>query len=118
LATYDALPAISSDALIKGNDWKGGYFDSGHPGGEPLIQMGWVGKRFNTLDDVNPIMVLRDGQRTPFSDYGLARVSAKDSVGIPDITYFSILYRCSLLSAAATGSFTILCLVCYTNFSF
>lgn len=74
-AAYDALPAVEPDFMIKANDWIGGYFDTGHPGGVPLVQMGWKGKKFNSLDDVNPIIVEDGGKRVASPVFGDARVS-------------------------------------------
>jgi hypothetical protein len=44
--------------------WEGGVFRTGHPGESQLVALGWVGKQFNSENDVDPIVVLdAQGQR-------------------------------------------------------
>ncbi|KAL2705950.1 hypothetical protein AAEP93_001200 [Penicillium crustosum] len=44
-------------------EWNGGYFDTGHPVATQLEEIKWVGKSFKTLEDVDPVIVERDGKR-------------------------------------------------------
>jgi len=71
---YNALPAISSPESILG-EWKGGSFDTGHPGHKSLVEMKWAGKTFHDVDNVDPIMVYDDeGKRVWSESYGHARL--------------------------------------------
>lgn len=55
---YDSLPAIDCEFLL--GDWRGGCFNTGHRGEKMLAKLGWGGKRFTALNDVNPIMSIDD----------------------------------------------------------
>lgn len=54
---FDAADAIDETAFMHG-EWKGGVFNSGHPGEGQLGALGWVGKNFNDDNDVDPIVTL------------------------------------------------------------
>lgn len=61
-ALFDALPEASADFML--GEWTGGVFFSGHPGEQQLSALQWVGKNFNSANDVNPIVVSgSDGER-------------------------------------------------------
>lgn len=53
-AFYDQLEAVNCDDML--GDWRGGCFNTGHRGEKMLAKLGWAGKRFNGINDVNPIM--------------------------------------------------------------
>lgn len=55
-AFYDSLPAMDCEQML--GDWFGGCFKTGHKGEGLLAKLGWGGKRFTALNDVNPIMSL------------------------------------------------------------
>ncbi|MFT5562799.1 MAG: hypothetical protein ACI9Z9_002684 [Litorivivens sp.] len=57
-AVYDALPVVDCEFML--GDWRGGCFSTGHKGEKMLAKLGWAGKRFAALNDVNPIMSLDD----------------------------------------------------------
>ena len=60
-AVYDQLAAVHCEELL--GDWRGGCFNTGHRGEALLHKLGWAGKRFTSINDVNPIMGLsRDGE--------------------------------------------------------
>jgi hypothetical protein len=62
-AIYDGLAAIDETAFLHG-EWAGGVIRTGHPGESQLGALGWVGKNFNSDDDVDPIVVRgKDGRR-------------------------------------------------------
>lgn len=65
-ALYDALPAIDCEFML--GDWRGGCFNTGHRGEKMLAKLGWGGKRFTGLNDVNPIMSLDDDGNLQVND--------------------------------------------------
>lgn len=71
-AVFDELKPITTDFLV--GSWKGGSFDTGHPVHQQLGGMQWAGKDFRGVDDVDPVMVLKDGARVWESEFGHARV--------------------------------------------
>lgn len=58
---FSQLPSLKPDQLL--GEWNGGYFDTGHPVATQLEEIKWVGKSFKTLEDVDPMIVERDGKR-------------------------------------------------------
>ncbi|KAL4886791.1 GXWXG protein-domain-containing protein [Aspergillus karnatakaensis] len=60
-ALFDQLPPIKPSTLT--GSWSGGFFDTGHPVGAQLVEINWVGKEFNSLDEVDPVIVEREGKR-------------------------------------------------------
>lgn len=71
-ALFDQLPPIKPSELI--GSWSGGFFDTGHPVGDKLVEIKWVGKEFESLDEVDPVIVERDGQRASWGQWGRASV--------------------------------------------
>lgn len=69
---FDQLPPIKPSELI--GSWSGGFFDTGHPVGDKLVEIKWVGKEFESLDEVDPVIVERDGQRASWGQWGRASV--------------------------------------------
>jgi hypothetical protein len=51
---FDELEPIDVGFML--GAWDGGVFKTGHPGESQLTQLGWVGKTFHGLNDVDPIM--------------------------------------------------------------
>lgn len=51
---YDSLSPVSCEEML--GDWRGGCFNTGHRGEKMLGKLGWAGKRFTAINDVNPIM--------------------------------------------------------------
>lgn len=51
---FDSLPAVECQDML--GDWRGGCFNTGHRGEAMLEKLGWAGKRFTAVNDVNPIM--------------------------------------------------------------
>ncbi|KAI0163795.1 hypothetical protein BJ166DRAFT_592583 [Pestalotiopsis sp. NC0098] len=71
-AVFDELKPITTDFLV--GSWTGGSFDTGHPVHQQLGGMQWAGKDFRGVDDVDPVMVLKDGARVWESEFGHARL--------------------------------------------
>lgn len=72
-AVYNQLPALPIDFLR--GEWKGGSFDTGHPGHTQLLTMNWAGKTFHSTESVDPIVLLKDGKRVCDEEWGHAVVS-------------------------------------------
>lgn len=71
-AIFDELPSVELAFML--GEWQGGSFDTGHPSHDLLLQFNWAGKTFRSVDDVDPIVLHKDGQRVPREDAGGARV--------------------------------------------
>ncbi|KAJ5517677.1 hypothetical protein LT330_006803 [Penicillium expansum] len=67
---YNKLPALPIDFLR--GEWKGGSFDTGHPGHTQLLSMNWLGKTFHSTESVDPIVVSKDGKRVCDENWGHA----------------------------------------------
>ena len=64
LALFDGLPAVTVEELL--GRWTGGEIPTGNPMDGLLGRFGWHGKRFDSADDVHPLVMNRaDG--TTFS---------------------------------------------------
>jgi hypothetical protein len=72
-AIFDQLPPVKPESMI--GEWQGGSFDTGHPSHELLTKFNWAGKTFRSLDDVDPVVLFKDGERVPRKSVGGARVS-------------------------------------------
>lgn len=70
---FDELAPIAPEFML--GDWQGGSFDTGHPSHALLLSSGWAGKSFHTVDNVDPVMVWKNGGRVPNPKVGGARVS-------------------------------------------
>ena len=70
---FKELPPVKPDQLI--GDCNGGFFDTGHPFAAQLNEIQWVGKSFKSLEDVDPVIVNRDGERVSWGEWGFASVS-------------------------------------------
>jgi len=53
-AFFDSLPAMPAQRML--GDWTGGVLSRGHPVEGQLTAMRWGGKRFNSADEVYPII--------------------------------------------------------------
>lgn len=66
LPLYDQLDGVDLEFMI--GTWKGGKFDGGKP--DPI---NWYGKRFNSANDVEPLLARKpDGSVYSFSKWGMA----------------------------------------------
>ncbi|HZY17936.1 MAG TPA: DUF4334 domain-containing protein [Ramlibacter sp.] len=54
LALFDRLDAVQPEALF--GAWRGEEFPTGHPLDGLLAAYGWHGKRFDSLEDVHPLV--------------------------------------------------------------
>lgn len=61
LALFDALPAVRAEDML--GAWKGHELATGHPLDGLLEGSGWYGKRFDSLEDVHPLLVSVGGRR-------------------------------------------------------
>lgn len=77
LAAFDKLKPVAPEKFI--GSWKGSNVNVGHPTEDKLSGMNWAGKDFRSTEDVDPIMVYKDGARTWNPDWGHARVSGTQS---------------------------------------
>lgn len=53
-ALFDQLPAVEENFML--GEWRGGCFNTGHPGEAMLGKINWRGKRFTSRTDVNPLL--------------------------------------------------------------
>lgn len=74
-------PAEPSQLL---GSWNGGFFDTGHHVGEFLKEIKWIGKDFFSIEDVDPVIVEKDGQRSSWGKWGRATVCLKFGVLNPN----------------------------------
>lgn len=66
LPYYDQLDPVGQDFML--GTWKGGKFDGGKPDA-----INWYGKRFNSRDDVEPLLAQKpDGTVYSFDMWGMA----------------------------------------------
>lgn len=63
---FDSLPVVDCEFML--GDWRGGCFNTGHRGEKMLAKLGWGGKRFTALNDVNPIMSVDDNDSLQVND--------------------------------------------------
>jgi hypothetical protein len=61
LAFYDSLPAVMPEEML--GEWKGGEIGTGHLYDGLLGPSGWWGKRFRSVDAVDPLIFERSGKR-------------------------------------------------------
>ncbi|MEU6698248.1 DUF4334 domain-containing protein [Pseudonocardia sp. NPDC046786] len=59
LAFFDGLPAVEVPELF--GSWRGGEVPTGNPMDGLLERFGWHGKRFDSADDVHPLVMDRPG---------------------------------------------------------
>lgn len=59
LAFFDSLPAVDVPAML--GAWAGGEIPTGNPMDGLLGRFGWHGKRFDSADEVHPLVMDRDG---------------------------------------------------------
>lgn len=70
---YDQLDGVACDFML--GRWNGGVFNTGHPGEPMLEQLNWIGKNFDTLEDVSPIVCRNaEGKRIVNPVMGAARL--------------------------------------------
>lgn len=61
LEFYDSLPPVQIDELL--GSWRGSGLDTGHPFDGVLEAMGWHGKRFDSPDEVHPLVMVDRAER-------------------------------------------------------
>lgn len=61
LALYDGLPAVTPDDML--GEWQGSEIATGHLYDGLLGPSGWWGKRFRSVDEVDPLIFERRGKR-------------------------------------------------------
>lgn len=59
LAFYDSLPAVTVPQML--GAWRGGEIPTGNPMDGLLGRFGWHGKRFESSEDVHPLVMDREG---------------------------------------------------------
>ena len=78
LPLFEQLEPVSTEFML--GTWKGGKFD----GGLEPDPINWYGKRFNSLTDVEPLLVLDDnGQVQTFDKLGGAQMREISWAGVP-----------------------------------
>lgn len=82
---FDALAPIDTAFMI--GEWEGGVIRTGHPGEQQLGALGWVGKTFHHVNDVDPIVTLdAQGERVPNPVLGKASLRLVSYRGAPTAT--------------------------------
>ncbi|MFV9453432.1 DUF4334 domain-containing protein [Rhodococcus sp. NM-2] len=70
---FDALESLDPNFLV--GTWRGGVFHHDHKLGRNLQRINWYGKRFNGIDDVEPLLIRTDsGNIESWTGFGLARL--------------------------------------------
>ncbi|CAG8005919.1 unnamed protein product [Penicillium olsonii] len=70
---FHQLKPLQPDNLI--GEWDGHILITDHPFEKVLEELNWFGNTFDTTDDVAPLIVGRNGERTCYEDWGRASVS-------------------------------------------
>lgn len=60
---YDSLPAVTVDEIL--GQWHGSEVPTGHPLDGLLAVSGWYGKRFDSADEVHPLLFGEPGDLYP-----------------------------------------------------
>lgn len=89
LALFDALEPVDLDFML--GDWAGEGWPTGHPLDGVLEAFGWQGKRFDSADDVHPLL---------FHSLGGRRVAVSPSRVAPGLP---LLLRWPWLKSRAAG---------------
>ncbi|MBM9461604.1 DUF4334 domain-containing protein [Nocardioides sp. zg-536] len=66
LAFFDTLPAVRAETLR--GQWRGRELATGHPMDGLLEASGWYGKRFDSADEVHPLLFTAPGGRIVSAD--------------------------------------------------
>ena len=74
LGLFDALPAVTVEGML--GRWAGGEIPTGNPMDGLLGRFGWHGKRFDSPDDVHPLVMDRAGGGTFSLDPALVPLPA------------------------------------------
>jgi len=69
-AVFDKLGPVKPELML--GEWSGGILDTGHPIGDTLEEIRWVGKDFTSTEHVDPVIIDRNGQRASWGKWGLA----------------------------------------------
>lgn len=70
---FRELKPVKPDQLI--GEWDGYILSTDHPFEKVLEELNWFGNTFDSIEDVVPIIVARNGNRVYFEDWGHASVS-------------------------------------------
>ncbi|KAJ5653874.1 hypothetical protein N7490_000877 [Penicillium lividum] len=65
---FQDLKPIKPDNLI--GEWDGFILPTGHPFEDDLEDLNWFGNTFDSMDDVAPLMVAKNGERVRFEEWG------------------------------------------------
>jgi hypothetical protein len=70
---FATLPSVTTGDML--GRWNGGVFNTGHPGEKMLGKLNWIGKNFDSIDQVEPIVCRgADGSRVVSAVMGQARL--------------------------------------------
>jgi len=69
-AVFNKLGPVKPELML--GEWGGGILDTGHPIGDTLKEIRWVGKNFTSTEHVDPVIIDRNGQRASWGKWGLA----------------------------------------------
>ena len=70
---FDALEPVEADAML--GQWHGGGFETASRTAAMLVKLGWYGKRFNSAEDVEPLLcAAEDGSIYAYDKLGKARL--------------------------------------------
>lgn len=84
-AWFLSLPGVAATEIL--GEWRGAVLATGHPGETQLTGMNWVGKKFNDLDDVNPLLVTSpDGKVEVSTAMGAASLKMITVAGVASAT--------------------------------
>ncbi|KAJ1715453.1 hypothetical protein AFGD_009378 [Aspergillus flavus] len=81
---FDKLPPIKPNQLI--GEWNGGFFDTGHQVASTLKEIRWVDKSFKSTDDVDPVIIEKNGERTSWGKWGFASLKEMVYRGVVSTT--------------------------------
>jgi len=70
---FDALEPVAAEAML--GQWRGGAFESSSQAAGMLVKLGWYGKRFNSAEDVEPMLCTdEEGSVYAYEKLGKARL--------------------------------------------
>lgn len=70
---FEKLPPVTPEVFI--GEWAGHGVNTGHPGNDMNAKLGWAGKTFRSVDDVDPMVLHGEGgKRVWMESAGRAKV--------------------------------------------
>ncbi|OBU01044.1 hypothetical protein VE01_00910 [Pseudogymnoascus verrucosus] len=69
-AVYNKLGPVKPGLML--GEWGGGILDTGHPIGDTLKEIRWLGKNFTSVEQVDPVIIDKNGQRVSWGKWGHA----------------------------------------------